>query len=139
MIANSDARFSVDALVFDAYGTLFDVQSVAMLGERICPGRGDELARLWRTKQLEYTWLQSLVSSPTQRGGTLPASPRQASAVPRERWGRRWSPGFGPAFSARISNFRPSPTPRRRWLHSRRCRGSSSPTARARCSNRWPP
>jgi len=67
MIANSDARLSIDALVFDAYGTLFDVQSVATLGERICPGRGDALARAWRTKQLEYTWLQSLMMSPTQR------------------------------------------------------------------------
>src|SRR5215471_8729511 len=67
MIANSDARYSVDAMVFDAYGTLFDVQSVATLGERICPGRGDALARTWRTKQLEYTWLQSLMLSPTQQ------------------------------------------------------------------------
>src|SRR5215470_14115612 len=67
MIANSDARFSVDALVFDAYGTLFDVQSVATIGERICPGHGDTLARAWRTKQLEYSWLQSLMMSPTQR------------------------------------------------------------------------
>jgi len=67
MIANSDARYSVDAMVFDAYGTLFDVQSVATLGERICPGRGDALARTWRTKQLEYTWLQSMMMSPTQR------------------------------------------------------------------------
>src|SRR5262252_10633165 len=67
MIANSDARYSVDAMVFDAYGTLFDVQSVATLGERICPGRGDALARAWRTKQLEYSWLQSLMMSPTQR------------------------------------------------------------------------
>jgi 2-haloacid dehalogenase len=67
MIANSETRFSVDALVFDAYGTLFDVQSVAALAERMFPGRGNELARAWRAKQLEYTWLQSLMLSPTQR------------------------------------------------------------------------
>src|SRR5438128_802531 len=67
MIANSSTSLSVDALVFDAYGTLFDVQSVATLAERLFPGHGAALSQLWRTKQLEYTWLQSLMLSPTQR------------------------------------------------------------------------
>jgi 2-haloacid dehalogenase len=57
----------VDALVFDAYGTLFDVQSVATTAERLFPGRGAALSELWRTKQLEYSWLQSLMQSPTHR------------------------------------------------------------------------
>ena len=67
MIANSSMSLSVDALVFDAYGTLFDVQSVATLAERLFPGHGMALSQLWRAKQLEYTWLQSLMISPTQR------------------------------------------------------------------------
>ena len=67
MIANSPAAIPVDALVFDAYGTLFDVQSVAALAERLFPGHGAALSHLWRTKQLEYTWLQSLMLSPAQR------------------------------------------------------------------------
>lgn len=67
MIANSPAAMSIDALVFDAYGTLFDVQSVATLAERLFPGHGAALSQLWRAKQLEYTWLQSLMLSPTQR------------------------------------------------------------------------
>jgi 2-haloacid dehalogenase len=67
MIANSPAATTIDALVFDAYGTLFDVQSVAALAERLFPGHGAALAQVWRTKQLEYTWLQSLMLSPTQR------------------------------------------------------------------------
>jgi 2-haloacid dehalogenase len=67
MIANSGSNISVDALVFDAYGTLFDVQSVATLAERLFTGYGAALAQLWRSKQLEYTWLQSLMLSPTQR------------------------------------------------------------------------
>ncbi len=47
--------------VFDAYGTLFDVASpVAKLAVEIGP-KADELARLWRQKQLEYTWLRSLM------------------------------------------------------------------------------
>ena len=49
------------ALVFDAYGTLFDVHSVVALCEALWPGRGTQLSQLWRTKQLEYTWLRSLM------------------------------------------------------------------------------
>ena len=67
MIAKYSNAISVDAMVFDAYGTLFDVQSVAAAAERLFPGRGDALSRAWRAKQLEYTWLQSLMLSPTQR------------------------------------------------------------------------
>jgi 2-haloacid dehalogenase len=49
------------ALVFDAYGTLFDVYSVQAKCEEIYPGKGEDLTRLWRAKQLEYTWLRSLM------------------------------------------------------------------------------
>lgn len=52
---------ALDALVFDAYGTIFDVHSVAKLAERLFPGRGAALSAAWRTKQLEYTWLRSLM------------------------------------------------------------------------------
>jgi len=50
----------IQAIAFDAYGTLFDVYSVTALCDRKFPGRGVELSRLWRAKQLEYTWLRSL-------------------------------------------------------------------------------
>lgn len=59
----SSARWSVDALVFDAYGTLFDVHSVTALADELLPGHGAALSQLWRTKQLEYTWLASLMAS----------------------------------------------------------------------------
>lgn len=49
------------AIVFDAYGTLFDVYSVQARCEEIYPGKGADLVRLWRAKQLEYTWLRSLM------------------------------------------------------------------------------
>jgi len=49
------------ALVFDAYGTLFNVHSVASLAETLFPGKGPALSQAWRTKQLEYTWLKSLM------------------------------------------------------------------------------
>src|SRR5258706_3703976 len=52
---------SLRALVFDAYGTLFDVHSVVALCEQSWPGKGAALSRLWRAKQLEYTWQRSLM------------------------------------------------------------------------------
>lgn len=54
----------IAACVFDAYGTLYDVNSVAARAEALAPGHGADLARLWRSKQLEYTWLSSLMASP---------------------------------------------------------------------------
>jgi 2-haloacid dehalogenase len=65
-MAATSSRLALDALVFDAYGTLFDVHSVAALAEELSPGNGPAISRLWRAKQLEYTWLQSLMASPTQ-------------------------------------------------------------------------
>lgn len=47
------------AVVFDAYGTLYDVQSVAAVTGREYPRHGGLIAQLWRLKQLEYTWLRS--------------------------------------------------------------------------------
>lgn len=53
----------IDACVFDAYGTLFDVNSaVSGLRDRVGPLYG-ELSLAWRTRQLEYTWLRSLMGS----------------------------------------------------------------------------
>jgi 2-haloacid dehalogenase len=45
------------AVLFDAYGTLFDVYSVAQLAEQLFPGHGPALSLLWREKQIEYTRL----------------------------------------------------------------------------------
>jgi 2-haloacid dehalogenase len=53
----------IEAVVFDAYGTLFDLASVTAACEAAFPGRGAELGRVWRAKQLEYTWLRSLMGS----------------------------------------------------------------------------
>ena len=52
----------VKALVFDAYGTLFDVRSVLGRCEEVFPGHGSDLTTLWRSKQLQYTWLRSLMA-----------------------------------------------------------------------------
>jgi 2-haloacid dehalogenase len=45
------------AVLFDAYGTLFDVYSVGLLAEQLFPGQGPALSVLWRDKQIEYTRL----------------------------------------------------------------------------------
>ena len=50
---------AIKALVFDAYGTLYDVHSVYAETEALCPGKGDLITQIWRLKQLEYTWLQT--------------------------------------------------------------------------------
>jgi 2-haloacid dehalogenase len=49
------------ALVFDAYGTLFDLGGLTVLGDELYPGQGAALCELWRRKQLEYSWLLSLM------------------------------------------------------------------------------
>jgi 2-haloacid dehalogenase len=59
---SSSPSLSIQAFVFDAYGTLFDVHSVVALAETLAPGRGNALSQLWRSKQLEYTWLTSLMN-----------------------------------------------------------------------------
>jgi len=51
----------ISALVFDAYGTIFDVHSVGRLAETHFPGKGALLSSTWRGKQLEYTWLRTLM------------------------------------------------------------------------------
>jgi len=54
-------RDGISALVFDAYGTIFDVHSVWRLAESHFPGKGAALSSAWRAKQLEYTWLRTLM------------------------------------------------------------------------------
>ncbi len=51
----------IKAVVFDAYGTLYDIQSVAEVTEDAFPGYGEIITQVWRIKQLEYTWLRSLM------------------------------------------------------------------------------
>lgn len=53
----------IEAVVFDAYGTLYDVQSVAAVVEAEFPGHGDYVTQTWRMKQLEYSWLLSMMGA----------------------------------------------------------------------------
>jgi len=47
-------------ILFDAYGTLFDVYSVSALSEELFPGKGAALAALWRERQVDYSRLRTL-------------------------------------------------------------------------------
>src|ERR1700722_20343064 len=51
----------IKTVVFDAYGTLYDVQSVANVTDAAFPGFGDYITQIWRMKQLEYSWLRSVM------------------------------------------------------------------------------
>ena len=51
----------IRAVVFDAYGTLYDIQSAAAVTEETFPDYGNTITQIWRMKQLEYTWLCSLM------------------------------------------------------------------------------
>ncbi len=56
-------------VVFDAYGTLFDVYSIAALADSLYPGQGDAVAALWRDKQIEYSRLVTM-SDPQGANGS---------------------------------------------------------------------
>jgi 2-haloalkanoic acid dehalogenase type II len=56
------SRMAIRGLVFDAYGTLYDVQSVRTKAVELCGEKGELVTQLWRLKQLEYTWLRALMA-----------------------------------------------------------------------------
>lgn len=53
-------ELTIKAVAFDAYGTLFDVYSIGVLAEDLFPGKGAQLATIWRDKQIEYTRVRTL-------------------------------------------------------------------------------
>jgi len=65
---NPGAGFVMYRLIaFDAFGTLFDVYSMAQLAEELFPGHGQALTFMWRDRQIEYTRLVTL-SDPNPSG-----------------------------------------------------------------------
>ena len=52
---------NIKAIIFDAYGTLFDVNSAAEKSKEKIGDKWEDFANYWRTTQLEYTWLRSLM------------------------------------------------------------------------------
>ena len=60
-MAENNTIKGIKACVFDAYGTLFDVHSAVGKHRHRLGDIADQVSTLWRTKQLEYTWLRSLM------------------------------------------------------------------------------
>ena len=58
--SNGKAIPPLRAVVFDAYGTLFDVYSVGALAEQLFNGKGAELTALWRDRQIDYSRIRTL-------------------------------------------------------------------------------
>ena len=61
----TDSATDIKACVFDAYGTLFDVHSAVGKHRQRLGKRANDVSATWRTKQLEYTWLRSLMGDYT--------------------------------------------------------------------------
>ena len=60
---SNPAFADIGACVFDAYGTLFDVHSAVGRGGGALGDKAQPVSALWRQKQLEYTWLRSLMKA----------------------------------------------------------------------------
>jgi 2-haloacid dehalogenase len=56
----NESALTPKAVLFDAYGTLFDVHSLIDTAEQLFPGRGHKLVLLWRDKQIEYSRLLTM-------------------------------------------------------------------------------
>ena len=61
-MVNQPRLDGIKACVFDAYGTLFDHASAALGSRDVLGDKREPFTRLWREKQLQYTWLRSLQS-----------------------------------------------------------------------------
>jgi 2-haloacid dehalogenase len=95
----------LDALVFDAYGTLFDVHAVIRRCEAFWPGHGTRLSQTWRAKQLEYTWQRSLM----QRYAPFSVVTREALAYACEALGLALDEEKGEALMDEYRRLAPYP------------------------------
>ena len=66
-----ESRRIPDGILFDAYGTLFDLSSLNSIAEELFPGYGTALAASWREKQLDYSKLRTLCDLADQHGVEL--------------------------------------------------------------------
>ncbi len=81
---------TIKAVVFDAYGTLYDIQSVAAITEQTYPGYGEAITQIWRLKQLEYTWLRTLI----ERYESFEAITEQSLAYTLDNLGLAYNAGM---------------------------------------------
>ena len=124
---------TIKAVVFDAYGTLYDIQSVAAVTEEAFPGYGEIITQMWRIKQLEYTWLRSLM----RRYEDFSVVTRDSLVYTLRSSG--WNDDAG-TFERIMDKYLhldlyPDALPRLRRCKDKNSR--SCPTAAPRCSTRW--
>lgn len=53
----------IKVVAFDAYGTIYDVYSVRQKCESYFPGKGEIISRIWRNKQLQYSWMRTMMGN----------------------------------------------------------------------------
>jgi len=92
---NTPSRPRPQAVLFDAYGTLFDVHSVVLAAEQLFPGQGELLSQRWRDKQLEYSRLCSMAGRYQPFWELTRAAPRCATAPSASAWRFMWPPRSG--------------------------------------------
>jgi 2-haloacid dehalogenase len=78
------------AVLFDAFGTLFDVYSVSTLAEQLFPGQGERLSILWRDKQIEYSRLASMSGAAGEHYRPFWDLTRAALRYAAQRLGLAW-------------------------------------------------
>ena len=103
MTASTDLRAPPQAVLFDAYGTLFDVYSVGVLAEQLFPGFGERLGLIWRDKQIEYTRLVSMAGQRRSFRSLTLAGLRYATA----RLGLTLTPDAEAALMAQYQDLAP--------------------------------
>jgi hypothetical protein len=120
----------VKAIIFDAYGILFDTHSVRDELESTFPGHGDYLTQIWRLKQLEYSWLRALTGDYKHfREVTRDALCYSLATLDITSHPKNWKGSFAP--TTRCDCFR---MPLSHSIASPFCGYQSFPTVAPRCS-----
>lgn len=104
---------TIKAVVFDAYGTLFDVYSIAALAEKLYPNHGAAISNIWRDKQIEYTRLITMSDPHNQTGSTYYQSfwdiTRSALLYALERFSLEINPSHVDALMGQYARLTPFP------------------------------
>lgn len=104
---------NIKAVVFDAYGTLFNVYSIAALAEKLYPNHGAAISNAWRDKQIEYTRLITMSDPHNQEGSTYYQSfweiTRSALLYTLERFKLEINPSHIDALMGQYAKLTPFP------------------------------
>jgi hypothetical protein len=132
--ARGEAMATAQAFVFDSYGTLFDVHSVVNALRAVTP-EAEAVSQQWRQKQLEYSWLRSLMGRYVDFWTVTDEALDSLSGAMVSTCSQTNMPRSSTPISAchPIQKFLPCSN------SSRRDRVPSFPMARRLCSRPWSP